>query len=137
MADLVIGATPSVASTTTTDPRYGTAGAVITPVQPIYRHTDGNLYPADNNLTLAEATVLGVSITGGGIGDKVLYFDAGLDVDPDVTVVKGKTYVLSANAGKICPIEDLVATNYLVYLFFGLSTTVLRMMLKGTGIQMP
>lgn len=119
----------------------GIAGATITAGQVLY------LDPADNKLKLASAgaaataSPVGIALQGAANGQRVEYVYEDDDFTPGATLVltaigdKG-TYVLSATAGAIAPLGDLIATNRLTGLLTAKSATkaILKITSSGAAI---
>lgn len=121
MADLTVTATSVVNSTAQTS--VGIAGETIGAGQPLYlKASDGRLWKAKSSGTAEEATVVGVALNGGAVGQAIAYAFAG-NVNIGATTVKTTTYVLSATAGGIAPQADLVGTNRIVRIGHALDTT--------------
>lgn len=134
-ADLTVTAANVAAVNGTVE--HGTAGEAVTAGQALYKKaSDNKMYKADNNVTVAEAQVVGVALHSTSTAQPISYQVDGL-FNPGATVVVGTTYVLSANAGGIAPVADLVATNRLTYIGYGETVTGIRLMIKATGIVLP
>lgn len=108
----------------------GTAG------MPVYRLTsDQKAYKAECD-NADHDDVAGILLANGGAGQVVpMMYDGDLTIGAAVTM--GGLYLLSATAGKIMPASDLASTNYLTVLFFAISATKVRLMLRTTGLQKP
>jgi predicted lysophospholipase L1 biosynthesis ABC-type transport system permease subunit len=61
---------------------------------------------------------------------------AGGDITIGAAVSAGVAYYLSATAGGICPVADLVSTNYPVILGIAKSTTVLSVKITEAGVAL-
>ena len=111
----------------------GTAGETLTAGMGVYLKTDGKYWKSQADGTAAEATVAGVVLNGASAGQPVSVQTGGT-VTIGGTVVVGTVYTVSATAGGICPITDLVSTNYLSVL--GAAPTAGTITLKpwATGI---
>jgi hypothetical protein len=103
-------------------------GETITAGQPVYTHTDGKAYKADNDdASVAKAVVTGIAV-GGGAAGQAIFVQTGGDVNfGAATFTLGANYFLSATAGGICPVADLGAGKSVVFLGTARSTTVLAM----------
>lgn len=96
----------------------GTAGETILAGQPLYvKSTDGRLWKAKSSGTTEEATVAGIALHGATAAQPIAYASDGT-INIGATTVKTVAYVLSATAGGVCPMADLVATNKIVCLGF-------------------
>jgi hypothetical protein len=92
---------------------------------------------ADANLSALGATVRGLALTPAVAGQWVSYITAG-DVDlGSALLTMGVAYVLSRNAGKICPIADLASGDFLTIVGYPVTTQILRVRMVITGIQKP
>jgi len=136
MADL-----SQTAANVVADPGFtsqsGTFGGAIDAGMPVYVDTaDNKLKSADNNASALTATVLGLALNGGANGQPGVVITKG-DINIGATLVVGETYVLSATAGKICPIGDLAAGNYVTVLGVAISTSKLRLAPIVSGAQVP
>lgn len=133
MADLAI--TAANVTTSSTSITTGTAGAAVTAGQAVYQNSDGKYYLAQCDGTSAEATVFGIALCNAAAGQP-LTVQTGGDITIGATVAKGTTYVVSANAGGIAPQADLVSTNYLSYIGYGKTTSVLTINKTNTGVTL-
>ena len=135
MADITVTAANVVAPSGQENIRVGTAGEAITAGQSVYIDTadSDKIKLADNNASAATATAAGVSVTGAGNGEPVVYAIGG-DYDTGGTVVKGGVYVVSATAGGIAPEADLASGNYTSVLGVASSTSNITIKINNSGI---
>lgn len=134
MADLSITAASVVRvnGTTKSDKVFGETCAAG---QPVYlKEADSRWWKADNNVDAATAAIGGITLNGGAAGQPAVVLQNG-DVTIGATLAVGGTYVVSSTAGGICPIADLASTNYVSYVGYAISTTVLRLNILPTGYQ--
>lgn len=138
MADISVTAANVVKGTGNPSHTTGVAGATITAGQALYADgNDGNkLKPADNDVSSATSTVVGIALNGAAANQLVSYMAAG-NIVIGGTVAVGSTYVLSSTAGGICPVADLNTGDWLCHLGYGLSTTVLFLDIKFRNVQIP
>ncbi len=134
MADLSITAADVVAGANAQIGR-GTAGATIAAGELIYRHaTNKTLLLADANSASSTVTVEGMALHAATANQPVAWV-----ADGDVTVgnilTVAATYILSANAGKVCPVADLASGSWLSLVGFGKSATVLTIKRVNSGVQ--
>ncbi len=133
MADLTITSTAVIPVTTSPtanlNARFVQFGEAVTAGQPIYqKSTDSKWYKAQCDGTAEESgsgTQIGLAIAGGSTGQWGLAFLGG-----NVTIGTGSVgvmYVVSATAGGIAPISDLVSTNKVTFLGQVVSTGVLAL----------
>jgi len=124
MADLTI--TPAnVAQISGTTLVTGVAGETILAGQPLYlKAADARLWKARSAAaaTTEESTPLGIAMHGATAGQPVTYASGGV-INIGATTVKTTPYVLSATAGGIAPMTDLVSTNKIVYLGYATDVT--------------
>jgi hypothetical protein len=111
-------------------------GATIAQGNPVYRDdADGKWKLADNNVSalLAGSKGFGVALTAGSDGQPGLVHVGG-DINLGGTLVVGETYALSATAGALCPIADVVTTNFATVLGNALDVATLRMPATGAVV---
>ena len=111
----------------------GTAGVTITAGQPCYLHTDGTLKLALAGGTAAEAAVYGVSLHAALAGQPLCLVLAGI-YGVGATVVVGGMYALSATAGLICPIADIINPNYVSALGVAVTAARIELKINNSGI---
>lgn len=132
MADLSITAGSVIASAQATIDRRYSYGATVTQGQPVYLDT-GNLWQlADANASATTAAVRGIVLVGGAINQPGIVVTTDPNFTPGATLAVGTMYVLSANAGKICPVADSVTGVYNSLLFIAnTSTTAVMTVVNG------
>lgn len=143
MADLTITAASvkmtngAGGSGTTPLPSTGTAGEAIAAGDSVYRKSsDLKMWKADANLSAEGAGAIGIALNAAGVDQPVTFFaEQGGDINLGATLVAGETYIVSVNAGKICPVGDLASGSWLTYLGYATSTSNLRLNIKATGVQ--
>lgn len=122
MADLSVTAASVVAAAAST-PMYALAGETITAGQALYiRAADGCAMKAQSDGTAAEATCVGVALNGGGAGQTIGYAPNGTTINIGATTAKTVVYVVSAAAGGVCPMADLVSTNRVCFVGYATAT---------------
>lgn len=111
------------------------AGATITQGQAVA--LDGQSTPqwqladvdADETGILAGINGFGIALSGASAGQPITVAQSGSEIDGWTTVLtEGMPYCISATAGGIAPISDLVSGNWCVILGFGTSTGSLKML---------
>jgi len=132
MADLSITAANVVKYSNATT-RTGTAGAAITAGDVLYLDTTLKLADTD---TAAKATAVGIALNDAAIGQPVVYLVAG-GINPGATVAIGTYYVISATAGNICPVADLVPGDYCTGLGWGTTTSRIEVNINVSGVAIP
>lgn len=102
--------------------------------QSVYRDVDGRVKLALNsNVTRKEALgVLCSPVTA--IGQPVMVQTDG-EMTGGTGLTKGEVYVLSATAGSVCPIGELVANAHVVVMAVATSTTAFRLRPFISGAQ--
>ncbi len=131
MADVSITVANVAASI---NPAYasGTAGATITAGQPLSFNGSTTLIPADANASLANATCVGIALHGSLSGQPIKYQTAG-DITIGGTLTVGGVYVVSANAGGIAPVADLMSGWYTTVLLVGRTAAIGTIVLQGAS----
>lgn len=116
--------------------QLGRFGATVTAGQTVYYDSATGTWKLGQATTQAAAAVKGVALDGGASGQwGVIQTDG--DVNVGATLVVGTTYAVSAAAGAICPVADLVTTNWVCILGTAISASVLRLKINATGVQVP
>lgn len=140
MANLTI-TTANVADGTGANISSGRAGAALTAGMAVY--ADSTTTPAnelkggDADLSLAAATIVGITLAGAATGQKIFYQTSG-PITIGATLVVGTEYYLSATGGGLlCPAADLASTWWVQRLGIAISTTVLQLELGQTLVQKP
>lgn len=124
MADLTITATSVVAPTSVQLDKNSFAGETITAGQVVYKKsTDSKWWKAQCDGNAEESGVgvpFGIAVTGGAAGQFIVVCTGGGTVTLG-TGTAGTLYVVAATAGGIAPISDLVSTNKLTILGWGIT----------------
>lgn len=136
MSDLSITAA-NVVSGSGARKKLGTAGATITAGQTVYLDESDSKYKlADcDSATAAVRSPAGIALNGAASGQPLLVHESG-PITIGATMDDGEPYYLSANAGGICPRADLTTGDYLVFLGFATSTTVLEVDIQESGVAL-
>lgn len=136
MADLSITAASVVAADGAVSMQEYTAGATITAGCLVYVDTANSniLKLAQADGTLLEATLKGIALNGASTGQQCIVAVAG-DLNPGATVAVGETYVVSATAGKICPIGDLTTSDYVSILGVATTASNLKINIFNSGVE--
>lgn len=133
MSNLVVTAANVLQSPSATVAR-GVAGATLTAGVPVYLDpADSRLKPADANGAAPANTVKGITVNGAAAGQFVNYVTDDPDFTPGGALTPGTAYALSATAGAIAPIADLVTGDTAIVLFVAKTTTkaTLKVLLGG------
>jgi hypothetical protein len=132
MANLSITAA-SVQVSSTIPLTRGIAGATIAAGDALYSDaSDNNKMKLAIATSVAAATFAGIATHAALAGQPILYIPAGA-ITIGATLAVGSVYVVSATAGKICPVADLVAGNFVTIIGMPSSTTVLEVYPKASG----
>lgn len=137
MANITITAA-NVAPATGYGFKDGTAGATITAGQTVYQDAaDSNHFKlADADATAATATVVGIALNGASDGQPVRVQTTG-NINPGGTVVVGKVYVQSGDAGGIAPIDDLATGDRTTVLGIGTTVSNIKLSINNSGALVP
>ncbi len=112
----------------------GVAGEALTPLQPVYKATDGKWYKADNNgatdlVRAAKAVTLGTAAA-----NQPITVQKSGRVNCGSILTKNIPYFLSDTAGGICPLADVGTGEYGCIIGIGLSATEMLLILAYTGV---
>lgn len=111
----------------------GVAGATIAAGDALYVDaTDSNKLKLAVATSAAAAAFAGIATHAALAGQPILYLPVGA-ITIGATLTLGTVYVVSATAGKICPVADLVSGNYLTIIGMPSTTTVLEVYPKASG----
>lgn len=111
----------------------GIAGATIAAGDALYIDaSDSNKLKLAIATSLAGAAFVGIATHAALSGQPVQYIPAGA-ITIGATLVVGTIYVVSATAGKICPVADLVSGNYLTIIGMPSTTSILQVYPKASG----
>jgi hypothetical protein len=138
MADLAPVAADVVAADGEVTKAEHIAGAAIAAGDWLYMDTAASnvmkLAQADG--TAIEATVYGVALNTAALGQPVLVATAG-DLDFGCVLTVAQVYILSVNAGKICPVGDLAASSYCSIVGVGTVADNLQIKIHNSGVEKP
>lgn len=131
MADVSITASSVVKSSGNST--NGTAGATITAGQPLYKDsTDANKLKVADASAEATAAVVGIALHGASPGQPIEYLTNGV-LTVNSVLTASEVYCLSATAGGIAPVADLLSTQYRSVLGVATSATTLKVTLNVSG----
>lgn len=134
MADLSsITAVRPTASTVTRLVQYG---GTVSAGQPVYQ-SSGTYIAADANASATAAAAAGIAITPGVASGYGLIAVSGSIILVGTTMTVGESYIVSRNAGGICPNGDKTTGDYITKLGTAATTTQLDLSILATGIQVP
>ncbi len=136
MANLTITAA-NVVLTADSVPFYGTAGETLVQGQPVYyRDSDLRWWKAESGDTVAKAQATAIVVTPAVAGGQVGLCGTG-SLSLGAILTLNTLYVLSATNGLICPIADLVATDWVTLIGVPKSTSVLQLTINPLRFQIP
>lgn len=135
MADATVTAA-NVQPTSSTVAVQRTFGATVTAGQTVYEDATDNRHCklADADDTAATAAAIGIALNGGSDGQPGNIATEG-ELDPGFTATEGVLYVVSATAGGIAPIADLVTGDYVTILGVGNSDGNIDLSVFASGSQ--
>ncbi|MFA5902287.1 MAG: hypothetical protein WC829_24620 [Hyphomicrobium sp.] len=138
MADLAPVAASVVAADGAVTKAEHLAGAAIAAGQWLYMDTANSnvMKLAKASGTLLEATVYGMALCSAALNQPVLVATAG-DLDFGCVLTVGQVYILSANAGNICPVADLAASSYCSIVGVGTVADNLQIKIHNSGVEKP
>lgn len=135
MADLALVDTATVPGGTE---QKIVAGEALVAGTPIYKKAaDKKAYKADANATVDTANCIGVTTNNAAAGQTVSYLPNGNDITVSAVMTVGVVYAVSAAAGKICPVADLVSGCWVTILGVAKTTSLLPLRINATGVQIP
>lgn len=134
MADLSITAASVVADDVSKEELV--AGATIAAGDVLYMDTaNGDVMKlAQADGTSLEATVYGIALCGAATGQPVIVARSG-DLDIGASLTVAGVYILSANAGKICPVADLASSSYLSIIGVGTAADNFKISILNSGVE--
>lgn len=114
--------------------RQGVAGESITAGQAVTLSTAGKFVKSDNDATGLK-DVVGIALHAAS-ADQPLTVQTGGSITIGATLTAGTAYYLSATAGGICPVADLVSGKDVILIGLATSTTVLQLRITDTGVTL-
>lgn len=116
-------------------------GATITQGQSVYLDTTTStwkLAQADGTAAEAGSAGYGMALSSGASGQEGLVMRAGTTFDPGATPAVAEIYVISATAGGVAPVGDLVSTDKLTIIGYGNTAGNIVFLQSGyTGESIP
>jgi len=135
MADLIVTPANVLAQAGSTKSE-GIAGESITAGETIYKASaTGKIMKADAS-DEAGSKALGVALNNAALDQPVDFVTAG-KLTAGAAVGVGTVYAVSATAGRICPVGDLVAKDYVTILGVGVNATTINLTIISSGVQIP
>ena len=121
MAALTVTAT-SVVPNSTAIIDSGILGETATAGQAVYlKAADARLWLAQCDGTAAEATAVGILLSGGAAGQAARFATSG-SINIGATTAKTATYFVHGTAGGVGPQTDVASTNYITRLGYATAT---------------
>jgi len=112
----------------------GEAGTTLTPMMPVYLHSDSQYHPAANTSALL-ANCKGLVIGYGDDADTIEIATSGL-VEVGATLAVNTLYVVGA-AGLIMPYGDLSSGEFGTTLGWATTTLLLDLQIHTSGVDTP
>jgi hypothetical protein len=112
----------------------GTAGETVTPMMPVYKHTDREYHKAANTSAIL-ADCKGLVIGYGEDGVAIEIATAGL-ITVGATLVVNTAYCVGSS-GRIMPISDLASGKFGTFLGWATTTAVLDLQIRASGVATP
>jgi hypothetical protein len=111
-------------------------GEAVTQGQPGYLlTTDSKYYQADANASLVASNAVGIFLTPAATNGYAVFAEgAGLTLNLGATLVRGKTYCVSATKGAICPIEDLTTGDFPCLIGTANTTSTIVTLFNSVGV---
>ena len=131
MADVTFTVT-AVLPTATSIVAHGYAGEAVVRGNAVYQDAADNEYKVADVTNAAKDAVVGFALASAADGQAMSVCTGG-DLTAD-GLTAGTNYVLSAT-GKISPVADLLANDYVTYVGTATSTTNLRMPASGPVVS--
>lgn len=139
MADLTITATQVLPDTTSAGKTVnGYCGEAITAGAVVYASAGTTYKLADADLSAAAATAIGIALNGGATGQPLIVQTAGSPtIGVGASITDGAVYVLSGTAGKIAPVADLAAADYVTLIGVGNDVDGIDLKIFASGNLIP
>lgn len=112
---------------------HGTFGAAVTAGQVVYLNTTTRKWELADADALASANGVGIALNGGAADQKGSIVVEG-PVALGAVLTLGTAYGVSATAGGLAPLADLLAGDYVTFLGVPTSTSVLYLRRIVTGV---
>ena len=119
---------------------HGTAGAAVTPGQPVYKDASDHKWKlADADSTSAIASARGVAVSQSAADGQSISVQTGgtLTLGAGAGPAVGTIYVLSGTAGGIAPAADLASGDRTTILGVGGATNTLKLSVYASDQQVP
>jgi len=111
-----------------------TAGETVTPMMPLYKHSDGEYRKAANtSAVLAECK--GIVFGPGQDGGRIILVQSGL-ITLGATLAINTAYCVGAS-GLIMPYDDLSSGEFGTFLGWATTAAVLDLQIRASGVATP
>jgi hypothetical protein len=114
-----------------------TAAASIAAGDAVYLTTSNTWALADANLSAAASKVAGIAENSASTGQIVSVVISDEAFAPGFTVAANAVVVLSATAGKLCPVADLAQNSYLGIVGIGVGSNKIRLLFARSEVPTP
>lgn len=133
----VVSGITAVKPTDDTQVTKGQYGEAVAIGDAIYLdQTEAKYFLADANV-LSKIEVFGIAITPGSTDDHGLIASNGTIQLVGTTLTVAQQYILSPTPGKLQPATDRTTGDYITNIGTASSTTLLKLDINSTGIQVP
>jgi hypothetical protein len=111
------------------------AAEAITPGQALYVNATNQWALAQCDGTVLEAAVGGIALNGASAGQPVTAATAGpVTLGAAAAPAVGQVYALGTPFGAIVPYSDLVTTNRVTLLGWGIAANAIQLAIQNTGV---
>ncbi len=134
--DLTITVASVKTSTGATVDKNYNAGATITAGCPVYLDSSNTWQLCIASSTAVKAAAKGISLNAALSGQPLAVQTGGV-ITIGATVTVGTFYGVSASSGLICPLADLMSTQYVTALGYADTAATLTLTIVNTGVKVP
>lgn len=134
MVDLTITAA-NVIKGTNASVQNGTAGEAVTAGESVYLDSATNTFKLGAAGVAATAKCSGIALHAASTGQPLAVHRSG-DLTNGATMTAGTAYYLSATAGGVCPVGDLVTGDRVIQIGIAKSTTLLGVNIQDSGVTL-
>jgi hypothetical protein len=115
------------------DRNTGVAGAAINAGDVIRLNTSNQWVPAQSN-SAVNAAASAIALNSAPAANMPVEYQLGGPINPGGTVAVGKVYVLSVNAGKMAPIDDIAGGEFITIVGVGQTASLLQLGFNRSGV---
>jgi hypothetical protein len=118
------------------DRNTGTAGAAINAGDVIRLNTSNQWVPAQSNSAVNSGNnaTLAIALNSAPAANMPVEFQLGGPINPGGTVAIGKVYVVSVNAGKMAPVDDIAGGEFISVVGVGQTASQLLLGFVKSGV---